>query len=158
MSNSEAKTISLGVNAGLSITPTTLQPATINTLYSQTISTSGGVSPYTYSISAGSLPTGLSLNSGTGDISGTPTVAGTYVFTVTSTDSNSPTNHTASYEYSLVVSGSLILTPTTLPQATIGAAYSQDINALSSATSITYARTSGTLPTGLSLNTSRAVR
>ena len=55
----------------------------------QTISVSGGVAPYTFAVTAGSLPTGLSL-SATGAISGTPTTAGTSAFTVTATDSSTP--------------------------------------------------------------------
>lgn len=157
VSDSQAKIISLVLNDGLSITPTTLQPATINTSYSQTVTTSGGVSPYTYTISAGSLPTGLSLNSETGEISGTPTAVDTYVFTVTSTDSNYPNINTVSSDYSIVVSGPLTLTPTTLPQGTVGAVYSQDIDVNSTATPINYTVSSGTLPIGLTLNATTGV-
>src|SRR3954452_9102075 len=55
--------------------------------YSQTISTSGGTGAIAYSVSVGSLPDGLSLNSSTGEISGTPTVANTFNFTIKATDS-----------------------------------------------------------------------
>jgi Putative Ig domain len=51
---------------------------------------SGGTPPYTWSISEGSLPPGLSLNSSTGDISGTPTTAGNYFYELIVTDSSSP--------------------------------------------------------------------
>jgi trimeric autotransporter adhesin len=51
----------------------------------------GGTSPYTFSIYAGALPAGLSLNSATGTIGGTPTAAGPYSFTVEAADSSSPT-------------------------------------------------------------------
>ena len=60
--------------------------------YSATLTASGGVSPYTWSISSGSLPAGLSLNVSTGVISGTPaSPPGTASFTVKVTDSNSST-------------------------------------------------------------------
>lgn len=55
--------------------------------YSFALGASGGVTPYTYALTSGSLPTGLSLSAG-GVISGTPTVAGSYSFTVTATDTN----------------------------------------------------------------------
>ena len=66
-----------------------LQGGTTGTAYSETISVVDGTAPFTFSISAGSLPTSLSLNSSTGVISGTPTVAGTYNFTVKVVDAHS---------------------------------------------------------------------
>jgi hypothetical protein len=58
-------------------------------------------------VTAGSLPPGLTLNSATGVISGTPHVAGTYAFTVTATDSESPAM-TASAPLSIAVSGPVV--------------------------------------------------
>jgi len=52
------------------------------------IAATGGASPYQYSVTRGSLPAGLILNPGTGEITGTPSQAGTYTFTVTATDSS----------------------------------------------------------------------
>jgi hypothetical protein len=68
-----------------------LQGAVIGTAYSETISTQGGVSPYTYSVISGSLPTGLSLAGSSGVISGTPTAAATSSFTVKVVDGNGNT-------------------------------------------------------------------
>ena len=48
----------------------------------------GGVNPFNYTVSTGALPTGVSLDPATGQLSGTPTTAGTYTFTVRATDSN----------------------------------------------------------------------
>ena len=55
---------------------------TVGVAYSEQLYAAGGTTPYTWSISSGALPTGTSINSSTGLISGTPTVAGTYNFTV----------------------------------------------------------------------------
>ena len=66
------------------ITTTTLTDGTVGTSYSQTL-TATGTTPITWSVSSGSLPTGLTLSSD-GKISGTPTTAGTYSFTVTATN------------------------------------------------------------------------
>jgi len=76
------------------ITTEFLTYGTVNTAYpSVTLSATGGniSSPYTWALTSGSLPAGLSLNAGTGVISGTPTAEGTYSFTVTVTDSSSRT-------------------------------------------------------------------
>lgn len=65
-----------------------LPPGINGSVYSETISASGGTSPYTFAVTSGSLPTGLSLNTSSGVISGTPTVSAvTSTFTITATDS-----------------------------------------------------------------------
>ena len=63
----------------------------VGAAYSATLKASGGTTPYTWSLSTGSLPAGLSLNSATGEISGTPTGEETANFTVKVTDSATPT-------------------------------------------------------------------
>lgn len=70
----------------ITITPPTLPPGIVGVLYSETIIADGGNPPYVYSVSSGALPDGLSLNSSTGEISGTPTLAGTFDFTITASD------------------------------------------------------------------------
>jgi hypothetical protein len=61
--------------------------------YADTIRVSGGTTPYTFSLTSGSLPSGLTLSNSTGYISGTPAqgTAGSFSFTVNVTDSSSPT-------------------------------------------------------------------
>lgn len=65
-------------------TPT--NTASIGTAYSSTVGASGGTPAYAYSVILGSLPTGLSLHAVTGAITGTPTVTGTFTFTILVTD------------------------------------------------------------------------
>ncbi len=77
--------------------------------YSQTFATAGGTAPYSYVIGSGSLPTGLSLSS-TGILSGTPTAAGTFSFTVQATDSLALT---AQQSYSLTIQTPLEVWTTT---------------------------------------------
>ncbi|MBF4802196.1 putative Ig domain-containing protein, partial [Aeromonas hydrophila] len=212
------------------------------TAYNQTVTATGGSAPYTYAITAGSLPAGLSLNTSSGAISGTPSASGTSNFTVTATDANSATGSQA---YSLVINGlppvanavsatvaanssanpitlnitggaasnvavasaashgtatasgtsitytptagyagsdnftytatnasgtsspatvtitvstpTLAITPTTLPDGTQGTAYNQTVTATGGSAPYTYAITAGSLPAGLSLNTSSGV-
>lgn len=58
----------------------------IGTAYGSIVTANGGFGPYTFALTAGSLPTGLSL-AANGNVSGTPTVPGSYIFTITATDS-----------------------------------------------------------------------
>ncbi len=69
-------------------TPWTLPEALVATPYSQKIATSRGTAPITITVVGGSLPPGLTLNS-SGLLSGTPTTAGSFSFTVRATDANS---------------------------------------------------------------------
>lgn len=71
--------------APLTLTCPTLDGVS-GTAYSDFLVATGGVAPYTFSIVTGSLPTGLSLNSSTGEISGTPSVSGQFSFTARVTD------------------------------------------------------------------------
>ena len=85
--------LSITVNATLApltVVTTSLPVGTQNTGYSAMLAANGGVTPYTWSITAGNLPRGLSLNTITGAILGTPSGGGTSNFTVQVTDSNTP--------------------------------------------------------------------
>jgi hypothetical protein len=78
-----------------------LPNATLGVFYTQTLHASGGTAPYTYALTAGTLPPGITLSS-TGVVSGTPTAVGTSSFTVTATDRES-TPQTASLPLVLLV-------------------------------------------------------
>lgn len=88
----------------------------VNQPYTQTLQAHGGVGPYTYAITAGALPAGLTLSTG-GVISGTPTIAGASSFTITATDSEG-TPQTASLPLVL-----LITYPTTPSDALLTGPY-----------------------------------
>jgi hypothetical protein len=80
-----------GGSGGLTLTPTSLPAATLNTAYSTTLAATGGVAPYTFTLAnSTALPAGLNL-SAAGVISGTPTTAANTPFSVTVTDSTTPT-------------------------------------------------------------------
>ena len=72
-------------------TNTTLPLAILGKPYSQTLNTTGGVLPYTWSVTSGSLPAGLTLNGSTGAITGTPNKIGKTNFTVQVSGSNGAT-------------------------------------------------------------------
>jgi hypothetical protein len=76
--------------APLAIVTTSLPSGVLNGAYSATLAASGGTMPYTWSIASGSLPTGLTLNTSSGAITGTPTAAGSFSFTARVSDASSP--------------------------------------------------------------------
>jgi hypothetical protein len=71
----------------ITLSPATLPAGTVGVAYSQTIVGSGGTAPYTFTVVAGALPAGLSLTAA-GVLSGTPTTASNYTFTIRGTDAN----------------------------------------------------------------------
>lgn len=141
-------------NPPLQITTTTLPQGVINVTYSSTafLTAIGGTQPYTWSISAGSLPSGLTLNASTGQISGKPTATGTSNFTAKVTDSSTPTAQTATANLSITVNAALAITTTSLPSGSVGTAYSTTLAASGGVTPYSWTVTSGSLPAGLSLN------
>jgi hypothetical protein len=86
----------------LQITTDSLPDGTVGLPYSQTLQASGGTTPYSWTVTSGSLPDGLSLGAATGEISGTPTSDGTSGFQVTVTDT---AGLTAKQAYFLNVEG-----------------------------------------------------
>ncbi len=96
---------------GPSITKSLLSQATVNTAYTGTFSASGGTTPYLWSVISGQLPAGLSLDSVSGIVSGTPTVAGSSAFTVSVRDAG---GMTASAATSLTVANTSTGTGPTL--------------------------------------------
>jgi hypothetical protein len=96
---------------GLTIGPASLPNGTQGTPYSQTVTATGGAGSPTFAVTVGSLPTGLTLNSTSGVISGTPAGTGTSNFTITAT---SATGITASKAYSITVTVANTVTTTSL--------------------------------------------
>ncbi|WP_027678726.1 putative Ig domain-containing protein [Ralstonia sp. UNC404CL21Col] len=136
----------------ITLSPSTLPNAGVGSAYSQTLTASGGAAPYTYAITAGTLPTGVSLNPSTGVISGTPTAGGVANFTVTATDAN---GYAGARAYGVAISAPTIsVSPATLPGGTIGTAYSQAITASGGTAPYTYAVTAGALPAGMTMTSS----
>lgn len=90
----------------VTLSPETLAAGTIGAAYNQTITASGGTAPYTFTVAAGMLPNGLTLNPNTGAISGTPTTAATTEFTVTATDAN---GFTGSRTYTITVNAASVV-------------------------------------------------
>jgi large repetitive protein len=148
-------TLTVNPASTLTLTPASLPNGTAGGSYSPvTISASGGSGSYTYALAPGSsLPPGLTL-SNSGTVSGTTSTAGSYTFTIVASDTVYA-SETGSRQYTLTVNpaSTLTLTPTSLPNATVGDSYSPvTITASGGSGSYTFAlATGGKLPAGLTL-------
>ncbi|UYK80870.1 putative Ig domain-containing protein [Xanthomonas sacchari] len=153
ISGSRAYTLTVA-SPTLTLPATTLSNGTAGQAYSASISqASGGIAPYTYAVTAGALPAGVTVNSASGALSGTPTATGNFSFTLTATDSTSGTPGQAARSYTLaIVAPTLTVAPSTLPSGTAGTAYSQTLSTSGGTAPYTYALSSGALPAGLSLS------
>ncbi len=140
----------------VTVNPATLPNGTVATTYSQTVTASGGTGSYSFAVSAGALPAGLTLTPA-GVLSGTPTAGGTFNFTITATDSSAfPGPFAGSRAYTVAISApTIVLSATTLAGGTLGSPYSAAITAASGGTApYSYVVTAGALPGSLSLNPS----
>jgi hypothetical protein len=134
----------------ITVSPATLTGGTTGIVYSQSVGSTGGLGTVTYAVTAGALPSGLLLNGASGAITGTPTAAGTYGFTVTATDANGCTGSQA-YTVSIVCP-TIAVGPGALTNGTVGTAYGQTVLAAGGGGAYLYAVTAGTLPAGLALD------
>lgn len=140
----------------------TAPTATVGVAYSYTYAASYTIS---FAVSAGALPAGITLNTSTGVISGTPTTAATSAFTISATGSGGTTASTAQ---SVVVSAAApapvppppapppapVFSAQSAPAGTVGVLYSYTYAA---ANTTSFSVASGTLPAGVTLNASNGV-
>ena len=89
-SDTQELSISIAAVGELEITTTSLPDGEVGEAYSATVEAIGGTGSYTWSISEGDLPDELELDDDTGVISGNPTTAGDYEFTVQVEDESDP--------------------------------------------------------------------
>ncbi len=143
--------------AALTITTTSLPPGNVGAPYSTVISASGGGSVYSWSVSAGTLPPGLSLAASTTSsvgLSGTPTSAGAFNFTVRVVSGNSEATRTFAVT---IGTATLSITTTSLPDGAVGAAYNSTVSAAGGQGPYAWTVSAGSLPPGLNLTSSGAL-
>lgn len=135
----------------LTITTTTLPNGATGQRYTYQLTGTGGEQPYTWAITSGTLPTGLTLSSN-GALTGIPLQNGVFPFTVQVTDAF---NDTASANLSLTVAiGPLVVLTTALPNGTQNVPYSATLLAAGGFPPYTWSLTAGALPDGLTLDPS----
>ena len=160
---SSSKTFSLTIAPALTTTlavaSTTLTVGTPATSFTP-VTASGGTGAITFTLTAGTLPTGLSLSTA-GAITGTPTVAsGATNYTITATDSAVPAL-TSSKAFSLTVNNAALSTTLAVASTTLTvgapAASFTPVTSSGGTGAVTFTLTAGTLPAGLSLSTAGAI-
>ncbi len=119
---SSIQVLTIDVVQALAISTASLPGGTVGTPYSMRLSAYGGVpAEYTWAVSAGALPPGITLAPTSGVLSGTPTAAGSYQFTLQASE-NEPPDQSSSQSYTLVVAPSsnagVVLSPTYATGAT----------------------------------------
>ncbi|OGU12053.1 MAG: hypothetical protein A2075_18620 [Geobacteraceae bacterium GWC2_58_44] len=116
-----------------------------------TLVAKGGTSPYTWSVSSGFLPDGLSLDPGTGRLSGTPKDRGDFVFTIRCSD-GSATAAIVEKQFFIHISDALAVTTGAVPGGATGLPYSASLAASGGLKPYGWGVKAGTLPPGLSLD------
>src|SRR5277367_807052 len=148
-------TATITIDLPVTFTTVSLPNGSNGVAYSQTIITTGGVAPITYSVGIGRLPAGLTLNN-TGTIIGTPSGTGTSIFTINATDFGTPPLTVASPVYTVTINPPppLSITSTAMANGFTGTAYASSIASSGGVPPLTWFVPPGTLPPGLELNTS----
>jgi uncharacterized protein (TIGR03437 family) len=157
--NTTPRQFTLSISSSLRITTSTISNPQVGVAYSQAFSATGGVTPFTWSVSAGALPSGLSINPSTGVIAGTPSAANTFTFTIKVTDAQ---QSSATQMFSVSVTTPITFLTTSVGNGTVGVPYSQQINATGGAPPLVFSLTQSpfggsSLPLGLTLNSTGAI-
>ncbi|SVA91635.1 uncharacterized protein METZ01_LOCUS144489, partial [marine metagenome] len=139
--------ISLSCSDALTVSTTSLPSATVGNTYGQALSAAGADGTYSWSISSGTFPAGLTLVGST--ISGTPTANGTSEFTAKVTSGD---GQTATRPLSITVFPALSMTLDSLPSSIVDSTYSTTLTATGGDGTYSWSIASGTLPAGLTLS------
>jgi len=148
--NTASAMLVLTIDPALAITTTSLPNGYVSSAYSAALAATGGTSSgYVWSVSAGSLPAGITL-SPAGVLSGKPAVTASSAVTFQVKDS---LLHVAVASFTITIMPALAINATTVPEAYVGSPYSVTFTATGgSGTGLSWSLASGSLPTGLALS------
>lgn len=155
----DTATLTLNISAApLVMTTASLKSGVVGTFYVMALAAGGGLKPYTWSITAGTLPPGIGLDTATGLLSGAPATGGTFTVELSVRDSQS-TPATVSKSFTVTAAiAPLAITTTALPDGAVGAAYKATL--LTGAGGVKpylWSVAAGTLPPGIGLASSTGV-
>ena len=138
----------------LSVTTSSLPQLTVGDPVDFPLQSSGGLGEDIWTLTSGSLPAGLALDSSNGQIIGTPTSIGTSTFTIEATDAESPPATASASISAKAVSASTALTISSaaLPGGIAGSDYSEQLTSQGGTAPVLWSISSGSLPSGLSLD------
>jgi len=145
----------ISICSNIIVLPLSVSMAISGSPFTQVFTSSFGASPFTYSQPFGTVPTGLSFNTSTGVLSGTPTTEGFYTYVVRITDEMSCSG---TQSYSQSVSPVITLSPSTLLGGVSGSTYTiQQITASGGIGPYIYTSSSGAFPSGITMNSSGSI-
>lgn len=144
-----AKSLAITVATGPVITTTSLPAGSRGTAYSATLTKTGKVG--TWSLTAGVLPTGITLDPATGALSGTPTQDGSFPVTFTYTENAAGLTTSRSFQLVIADPPDPVITTTWLPEGRRPDGYGP-VTLQKTGNSGTWSLTGGTLPTGVTLS------
>jgi hypothetical protein len=128
----------------------TRQPsAEVGIRFGKTFTASGGSGTYTWALSAGALPQGVTLDAARGTIAGRPQVAGTFPFTLTATDSE---GRVSTVDAAVAVASRLAIGTAGLRAAEVGSAYAAKLATVGGVQPVTWKVVRGSLPRGVRLD------
>ena len=146
--------LSILIGAGTPLTMSGTEPTTAieGQPYSSSLDAAGGVLPYSWGVTSGSLPSGLTLDPSSGDISGTPTQDGTFSFTAEVSDSSGPSAQSASNSYTMTVLLPPLSATTGGTTATVGEYFASNIDPVGGVGPYSWTVSSGTTPPGVTFD------
>jgi hypothetical protein len=158
--NTKAASVQIKVPAKAAISTATIAAGSVGTAYNASLAATGGITPYAWTITSGTLPTGMAMSS-SGAITGTPMAAGagtsSITFKVSDSGKPNPLTATATLDVTVAPAPPITFGSGTLAEGTMTVVYAGSITATGGAGPLTYAIVSGAFPDGVSMASTGAL-